>query len=139
MYRDALRINRLDHALFLAIEEYRFIIKQALEEYAHFLTVPPDPEYDVALAFDEAHDQYILRRIGWAPSRRIKYTDLHLAIRNGKIWIEEDMTEDGIANELLDRGVPRTDIVLGFQPPLHPTPHGVCSRVVRRKKLPYST
>jgi len=34
-----------------------------------------------------------------------------------KIWIEEDMTEDGIATYFLEQGVPREDIVLAFHPP----------------------
>lgn len=37
-------------------------------------------------------------------------------IKNGKIWIQYDGTEDGIAYELLKLGVPHQDIVLGFQP-----------------------
>jgi hypothetical protein len=32
-------------------------------------------------------------------------------------WIEEDWTEAGIADILVRAGVPREDIVLGFQPP----------------------
>lgn len=34
----------------------------------------------------------------------------------GKIWLMVDNTDVRIAEELVDRGVPRTDIVLGFQP-----------------------
>ncbi|MEZ4660275.1 MAG: XisI protein [Caldilineaceae bacterium] len=75
------------------------------------------PDFEVAVAFDDEHGHYILRRIGWSPTQHYKYTDIHISIRDGKIWIEEDMTEDGMANELLARGVPHEDIVLGFQPP----------------------
>ena len=58
---------------------------------------------------------------------------LHLDIIDGKIWIQHDGTEGGIANKLVDsgtdtrsesvpersvnRGVPKHDIVLGFHPP----------------------
>ena len=99
------------------VNKYKTIIKDALTEYGDFLAIPPDPNYEVALAFDDEHGQYIVRRIGWTPEKRVRYTDLHLTIRNGKVWIEEDMTENGIADELLARGIPRSDIVLGFQPP----------------------
>jgi hypothetical protein len=40
-----------------------------------------------------------------------------LEIRDGKIWILIDNTEEGIANELVDHGVPRNHIVLGFYSP----------------------
>jgi hypothetical protein len=36
---------------------------------------------------------------------------------HGKFWIEDDMTEEGIATDLLQAGVPKEDIVLAFQPP----------------------
>lgn len=99
------------------IIEYQKIIRRVIADYAEFLNGPPLPKFEVALALDDEHGQYVLRRVGWSAQEHYKYTDLHLMLRNGKIWIEEDMTEDGIANELLVRGVPREDIVLGFQPP----------------------
>jgi hypothetical protein len=37
--------------------------------------------------------------------------------RNGKIWIQEDGIEYGIAKDLEDAGIPKSEIVLGFQPP----------------------
>ena len=41
----------------------------------------------------------------------------HLEIRNGKIWLLTDNTEDGIATELIAEGVPKDRIVLGFYSP----------------------
>jgi hypothetical protein len=42
---------------------------------------------------------------------------LHLDIKQGKIWIEQNMTEMRVAQELVDLGVAKKDIVLGFQAP----------------------
>jgi len=42
---------------------------------------------------------------------------VYVRIRNGKFWIEEDWTEDGIANDLVRAGVPKEDIVLAFHEP----------------------
>ncbi len=42
---------------------------------------------------------------------------IHIDIINGKIWIQCDFTEEGVANELVELGVPKTDIVLGFRSP----------------------
>ncbi len=42
---------------------------------------------------------------------------IHVDIRDGKIWIQHDGTEEGIANDLMAAGVPQSDIVLGFHPP----------------------
>jgi hypothetical protein len=42
---------------------------------------------------------------------------IHVRIKNNKIYIEEDWTEEGIATELLREGVPKEDIVLAFHDP----------------------
>jgi hypothetical protein len=55
--------------------------------------------------------------VGWSDEQRIYGCSLHLDIRAEKIWIQHDGTEGGIAQELLDRGVPKQDIVLAFHSP----------------------
>ncbi|HAZ47691.1 MAG TPA: hypothetical protein DDW76_08780 [Cyanobacteria bacterium UBA11369] len=42
---------------------------------------------------------------------------LHLDIKDGKIWIQYSGTETAIAKVLKDKGVPESDIVLGFHSP----------------------
>jgi len=68
-------------------------------------------------AFDTERDQYLLLNTGWNGTKRLHGATLYLRIEDGQIWIEEDWTEEGIAAELIAQGVPREDIVLGFQPP----------------------
>lgn len=40
-----------------------------------------------------------------------------LSIKDGKFWIHWDGTEEGIATELVEMGVPKEDIVLAFHAP----------------------
>ena len=42
---------------------------------------------------------------------------IHVEVLDGKLWIQFDGTEDGIASELVEAGIPRDHIVLGFKPP----------------------
>ena len=42
---------------------------------------------------------------------------LHVDIIDGKIWIQRDGTEIGIATQLVEAGVPKNQIVLGFKSP----------------------
>lgn len=60
-------------------------------------------------------DRYLLVETGWKNGRRIYGTLLHIDVINGKIWIQQDGTEAGIANELVALGVPKDRIVLGFK------------------------
>ncbi|OQY43235.1 MAG: hypothetical protein B6242_15060 [Anaerolineaceae bacterium 4572_78] len=99
------------------IVHYQNLIKHFFESYTSIWMAPPQPPYDIMLAFDDHHRQYMMRELGWTESRRIHRTILHVVLKNDKIWIEEDMTEDGIATYFLEQGVPRNDIVLGFQHP----------------------
>ena len=42
---------------------------------------------------------------------------LHVDIINGKVWIQRDGTEEGIALELVAAGIPKEHIVLAFHHP----------------------
>ncbi|HBQ97707.1 MAG: XisI protein [Roseofilum sp. Belize BBD 4] len=55
--------------------------------------------------------------IGWTSRKRVRAISVYVRIKNEKIHIEEDWTEEGIATELLREGVPKEDIVLAFYSP----------------------
>jgi len=42
---------------------------------------------------------------------------LHLDIKDGKIWLQQNTTERRVAHELAAMGVAKEDIILGFQAP----------------------
>jgi hypothetical protein len=99
------------------LTNYRMLIKRYLSHVQCLVNRQPTPGVETVCVFDEERDQYLLMRIGWTADRRVRHITLYVRIRNGKILIEEDWTEYGIATELLKAGVPTHDIVLGFQPP----------------------
>lgn len=68
--------------------------------------------------FDRLRDRYLLVDVGWRGAERVHGALVHVDISDGRIWIQYDGTEQGIANELVEAGIPRDRIVLGFQPPL---------------------
>jgi hypothetical protein len=67
--------------------------------------------------FDEKNDRYLVVSVGWDPPRRVHSCLLHVDIQGDKVWIQEDNTEDGIARELEEAGIPKKNIVLGFREP----------------------
>lgn len=69
------------------------------------------------LAFDRARGQFLLLDEGWNGHRRIHVVWAHVELRDDKIWIQEDGTEQGIANLLVEAGVARDRIVLAFHAP----------------------
>ena len=99
------------------LANYRQIIKRILTDYHELLTRQPVPNVDAFLLFDEQRDHYMIINSGWTKNGRLRSTFVHVRLHNGKFWIEEDWTEEGIATDLLRAGVPREDIVLAFHPP----------------------
>jgi hypothetical protein len=67
--------------------------------------------------FDLPRGRFILVTVGWDDNERVNDVLVHVDIVNGKVWIQTDNTEHGIAPELVQAGVPKSDIVLGFQAP----------------------
>ena len=94
-------------------------LKQAiitvLQDYLEFLG--DDPESEIQLVIDEAQDHYLFIEIGWHQNRRIYGTLIHIDIINEKIWIQQDGTEEGIANELVNLGISPQQIVLAYKTP----------------------
>ncbi|WP_017293943.1 XisI protein [Geminocystis herdmanii] len=72
---------------------------------------------EIQLLFDENRHHYQVLNIGWKDQKRIYGVIIHVDLKEDKIWIQRDGTEIGIANELVEAGVPKHDIVLGFYAP----------------------
>jgi hypothetical protein len=97
------------------LDLYREKIKEALMDYSQ--DSRPSSDIEIETIVDTQNDHYQLMTVGWRGEQRIHGTILHLDIRGGKIWIQHDGTEEGIAHRLVAAGVPKSDIVLGFQSP----------------------
>ena len=95
------------------LAEQREIIKQILIKYASM----PRRGVNGETIFDDAANRYLLVVQGWQETKRIYYALAHLEIINGKIWIQRDGTEHGLARELENSGVSKNEIVLGFHEP----------------------
>ncbi len=67
--------------------------------------------------FDTDRDRYLLMVNGFEGKQRYNYALIDVEIRNGKFWIHYDGLEDGVAAYLLEKGVPKQDIVLAFYSP----------------------
>lgn len=98
------------------IARYREIIKNIIQAHVYPPTRHID-EYEVQVVVDEKGDHYYLMKIGWDGTKRLHGCTLHFDIKNGKIWIQEDWTEEGVIDKLLEAGVPAEDIVPSFRSP----------------------
>jgi XisI protein len=91
------------------------LIQDILQEYGNCKPSYGEVEVETIIDHDQGH--YQLMTVGWDGQRRIHGCLLHVDIKNGKIWIQHDGTEEGIANRLVAGGMPKSDIVLAFHSP----------------------
>ena len=95
---------------------YRQIIKETLADY-HLLNEKSNSTTESCLVIDELNDNYLLVLMGWHQNEHIKSEMIHVRLKEQKIWIEEDWTEESIATNLLAKGIKKEEIVLAFHPP----------------------
>jgi hypothetical protein len=91
-----------------SIKKYQKAILEILEEFAAtpFSNSP-----------DLKRNRFQVIGFGWEKEDILAYsTFLHFEIKNGKIWIQQNWTEILVATELVERGISKSDIVLGFVP-----------------------
>jgi len=95
--------------------DYRELVKKIINQHAE--EESEEGRETTEIVFDFQRDRYLLLYVGWHDEQRIYGTPIHIDIKDGKIWIQRDFTEEGLAYQLVELGVPKTDIVLGFRAP----------------------
>jgi hypothetical protein len=78
-----------------------------------------DDTYQKIVIADKSAQHYQLLATGWTNNNQFFDNILiHFQIKpDGKIWLWENNTEIPVAQILVEMGIPKSDIVLGFQPP----------------------
>jgi XisI protein len=97
------------------LELYRSIVTEILTKYSQYK--PSYGQVEIEQIFDRDRDRYQLLAIGWNQQQRIYGATIHLDIQDEKIWIQQNTTEFDLASDLVEKGVPKQDIVIGFHTP----------------------
>jgi len=93
-------------------ESYRRILQQVVEKHARL--VPPTEHLEYVPNCDPIHDSYLLMRVGFDRVGRAHHILFHFRLKNGKVLIESDGIEYGIARDLLEAGIPKEDIIFNM-------------------------
>ncbi len=97
------------------LDTYCQIIRRIITEQAQLPYSYGDIRFEPV--FDAENDRYLLMIEGWNQYKRVHGCILHLDLKDGKVWIQRDGTDYGIANDLLNAGIPKDKIVLAFKSP----------------------
>jgi len=98
-----------------SLDDVRSIIESILIEYTKIPYAYGD--FQTEAVFDRIRDRYLLMNVGWDNKKRVHGCLVHIDIIEGKLWIQRDGLEHGVATELVEAGIPKSRIVLAFKPP----------------------
>lgn len=99
------------------LNHYRQLICQVLTQYAQCKLAVANGNIEVYTFFDFDGNYYQVFHAGWDGYQRIFGALIHVDLIANKIWIQYDCTEIGVANDLVELGVPKQDIVLAYHSP----------------------
>lgn len=97
------------------VTKYQEIVQEVLTEIGSIKGL--FPEIETQLVFDTTRNHYQIVRVGWRDLRRTYGVPIHIDIKDGKIWIQHNGTDYDFIEDLIEKGVPKEDIVLAFHPP----------------------
>ena len=96
---------------------YQQLIQNIIKDYA--ARHPQEDMIETQVIFDNQNHHYLLLYVGWQGEKHIYGCPIHVDIKDNKFWIHRDLTELGIANQLLAAGVSQENIVLAFRSPFN--------------------
>lgn len=100
------------------ITQYKKLVRDLVTEVGNMGDLSAK-SIDTQLITDDEHGHYLLYFNGWRDEESRTYgCFLHIDVaKDGKVWLQYDGTDLVIAQLLQEKGIPKTDIVLGFQAP----------------------
>jgi hypothetical protein len=98
------------------VKNYQNLIVNFLKYYYQEYNLGLSRSLDNQIIIDREGNHFQLICIGWDNKDYLTNILFHFDIKNEKIWIQQNNTEELVADYFTERGVPKSDIVLGFQP-----------------------
>ena len=97
--------------------QYKQVVR-GLIEYVFSLCPTTSDGVEIQRIVDDADGHYLLYSVGWQGADWVYGSFVHIDVKkNGRVWLQHDGTDLRIADELAERGIPKSDIVIGFQAP----------------------
>ena len=74
-------------------------------------------DIDSELIIDRERNHFLVMNVGWKDKSPVYNTIIHIDIKDGKVWVQQDWTDAVIVDRLMEKGIAQEDIVLGFLAP----------------------
>ena len=97
------------------LAQYQQAIASVFQEWENLPAA--GSSFRIVGVLDNPRNRYLLEHVEQGDAAPVARTLAYLEISQGKIWVQVDNTEVGIATQLVAAGIPKSQIVLGFYPP----------------------
>jgi len=91
---------------------YQEAIEKILSDFSEMVVQKGE---EVEIICDRVGGHYLVMVLGWHNQIRVYGSLVHIDLKDDKIWIQQDRTDTGIAKELVNMGIAKSDIVLAFK------------------------
>jgi len=100
------------------VEKYKEIVKKLTFEVGK-LGTKADDILKTQFITDDEHGHYLLYFNGWVSDMERTYgCFMHIDVtQEGKVWLQYDGTDLVLAQQLMDKGIAKEDLILGFKAP----------------------
>ena len=91
--------------------------KKVLKEFMECQTAIPwanAKELKSHLIINKDQSEFILLKVGWFGKEFKHSVIFHFEIKNNKVWLYKNNTDIEIGELLVDKGIPKSNIVIGF-------------------------
>jgi hypothetical protein len=98
------------------IEKYKSIARHIVNDLGEKFKTS---EIETQVIIDEKNGHYMIFNNGWRDGKhRIYGCIVHIEVKeNEKVWLHHDGTDLIIGQQILDAGVPKNKLVIGFHSP----------------------
>ncbi len=98
------------------LKKYQDILETYLNKYSKIKPANL-PDIESYAIIDKENNHFQLLQLGWQGENYIFTVVLHFDIKDGKVWFQRNITDRDVVDELMEMGVEKQDIVLGFRYP----------------------
>ena len=97
------------------LTQYQQYIQELLTEYARDNRL--EEGIETQLVFDTQRDHYQWSNVGWNGLHRVYHCIMHLDIKEGKIWLQQNLTDQDPAEELVKKAYPERILFWDYRLP----------------------
>jgi hypothetical protein len=99
----------------MALSSLQIAVRAVLEQIAQ----PSSHQtyFEQEFVLDDTGGHYLILHVGWNDFERTYAVVVHIDIKDNFVWVQRANTNYNVVQALLDQGIPKNRVVLGFHTP----------------------